>query len=180
VDGHVACMSLCGGCCRGVSFNQYFGDFTNYTNAWLHAHLAEGEGAHPGLAMSVESWRRQRRYIDWALEVSALSAKVRCGGGAVLSGRHRNGWGLATFDSHCSDVLQALRTGCYRHYGQSIVIFHGCLDRRLHCGMLSSFCGLECGIVVQQVAGSASSLVLLRLRWPLSRTARKQQQESSL
>jgi hypothetical protein len=120
--------------------------------------------------MSVESWRRQRRYIDWALEVSAQSAKVRWGG-AVLSGRHRNGWGLATFDSHCSDVLQALRTECHHH---------GCLDRRLHCGMLSGFCGLECGIVVQQVAGSASSLVLLRLRWPLSRAARKQQQESSL
>lgn len=55
--------------CRGVSFNQYFGDFTNYTNAWLHQHLAEGEAAHPGLAVSVESWRRQRNYIEWALQV---------------------------------------------------------------------------------------------------------------
>lgn len=52
-----------------MSFNQYFGDFTNYTNAWLHQHLAEGEAAHPGLAVSVESWRRQRTYIKWALEV---------------------------------------------------------------------------------------------------------------
>jgi hypothetical protein len=55
--------------CRGASFNQYFGDFTNYTNAWLQQHLVEGEDAHPGLGMCVESWRRQRRYIDWALEV---------------------------------------------------------------------------------------------------------------
>eukprot|EP00879_Flechtneria_rotunda_P010814 GHRR01011301.1.p1 GENE.GHRR01011301.1~~GHRR01011301.1.p1 ORF type:complete len:838 (+),score=278.05 GHRR01011301.1:406-2919(+) len=52
----------------GVSFNSYFGDVTNYTNAWLHQLLSEGEGNHQGLAVSVESWRRQRAYIDWALQ----------------------------------------------------------------------------------------------------------------
>jgi hypothetical protein len=55
--------------CSGVSFNQYFNDFSNYTNAWLHQLLEAGEAAHPGLAISVKSWRRQRQYIDWALEV---------------------------------------------------------------------------------------------------------------
>lgn len=55
--------------CRGISFNAYFGDFSNYTNAWLHQLLSAGEQAHHGLAVSVESWRRQRRYTDWALEV---------------------------------------------------------------------------------------------------------------
>lgn len=75
--GEKACMptasavSVVVWCCtrRGISFNQYFGDFSNYTNAWLHQHLLEGEDAHPGLALSVESWRRQRQYIEWALEV---------------------------------------------------------------------------------------------------------------
>lgn len=62
-------LVLCGCTRRGISFNQYFGDFSNYTNAWLHQHLLEGEDAHPGLALSVESWRRQRQYIEWALEV---------------------------------------------------------------------------------------------------------------
>jgi hypothetical protein len=66
-----------------VSFNQYFGDFSNYTNAWLHQHLAEGPSAHPGLNMSVQSWARQRRYIDWALQVAwawlAAGGRVRPG-----------------------------------------------------------------------------------------------------
>eukprot|EP00775_Hariotina_reticulata_P003530 gene3530-3799_t len=52
----------------GISFNQYFGDFSNFTNVWLHDHLKQGEEKHKGLAMSLESWRRQRKYIDWALE----------------------------------------------------------------------------------------------------------------
>jgi hypothetical protein len=58
--------------CRGISFNQYFGDFSNFTNAWLRHHLKQGEEQHKGLAMSLDSWRRQRNYIDWALEVSGV------------------------------------------------------------------------------------------------------------
>lgn len=60
---------ITGAVCRGVSFNQYFNDFSNYTNAWLHQLLEEGEAAHANLAVCVESWRRQRQYVDWALEV---------------------------------------------------------------------------------------------------------------
>jgi hypothetical protein len=57
--------------CRGVSFNAYFNDFSNYTNAWLHQLLEAGEAAHHGLAISVQSWQRQRQYVDWALEVGS-------------------------------------------------------------------------------------------------------------
>jgi hypothetical protein len=57
-----------------VSFNHYFNDFSNYTNAWLHQLLQAGEAAHHGLAISVESWRRQRQYVDWALEVRLYAA----------------------------------------------------------------------------------------------------------
>ncbi|KAF6255451.1 hypothetical protein COO60DRAFT_212733 [Scenedesmus sp. NREL 46B-D3] len=61
----------------GVSFNQYFNDFSNYTNAWLHQLLEAGEAAHPGLTVSAESWRRQRQYVDWALEALPLKHPVR-------------------------------------------------------------------------------------------------------
>ncbi|WIA20109.1 hypothetical protein OEZ85_005961 [Tetradesmus obliquus] len=61
----------------GVSFNQYFNDFSNYTNAWLHQLLEEGEAAHANLAVCVESWRRQRQYVDWALEALPLKHPIR-------------------------------------------------------------------------------------------------------
>ena len=50
----------------GLSFDQHLNDASNYSNAHLHAALAD-LGAAPNYALVIDSWRRQRRYLDWAL-----------------------------------------------------------------------------------------------------------------
>ncbi|KIZ02961.1 hypothetical protein MNEG_4996 [Monoraphidium neglectum] len=51
----------------GLAFDQNLGDVTNYTNAYLHPRLA-ALNSQPKYARIVESWRRQREYVRWALE----------------------------------------------------------------------------------------------------------------
>ncbi|KAI8469213.1 MAG: hypothetical protein J3K34DRAFT_459474 [Monoraphidium minutum] len=51
----------------GLAFNEALGDATNYTNAYLHPRLANISSL-PRYARVVESWRRQRDYVAWALE----------------------------------------------------------------------------------------------------------------
>ena len=53
--------------CRGLAFNQYLGDSTNYTNAYLHARLADLDN-NPAYALVIRSWQEMNAFNTWALE----------------------------------------------------------------------------------------------------------------
>jgi len=93
----------------GVAFGPYFGDFTNYTNAWLHDGIGwmdeegggggggrggeEGTGRPffkpdaelaPNYAAVVRSWRRQYRYLE-AARRALMAPTARPAAGALAA-----------------------------------------------------------------------------------------------